>query len=85
MREKQEAATEAVISIMMIEMTIIMIIIIIIIYDSFHLITPYSTSLYVCIRASMAPSEQWRKAKGVKNFEEKAIRERNDHRRESWR
>ena len=74
MREKQEAATEAVISIMMIEMTIIMMmIIIIIIYDSFHLITPYSTSLYICIRASMAPSEQWRKAKGIKNFKEKAI------------
>ena len=56
---------------MMIEMTII--IITIIIYDNFHLITPYSTSLYICIRASMAPSEQWRKAKGIKNFKEKAI------------
>ena len=46
MREKQEAAIELVISIMMIEMTII--IITIIIYDNFHLITPYSTSLYIC-------------------------------------
>ena len=78
MREQQEAAIEAVISIMMIEMTIM--IITIIIYDNFHLITPYSTSLYICICASMAPSEQWRKAKGIKNFKEKAIRERNDHR-----